>query len=89
MSLSPIPSSVGAFVDRMGRLVSEWRSYFESVNYWLRPLGSSGTTTNRPVDMSQIPLYIGQPYFDTTLGKPIWVKSKNPTVWVDATGAAV
>lgn len=89
MSLSPFPSAVGAFVDKVGRLVSEWRSYLESVNYWLRPIGSNGTTTNRPVDTSQIPLYIGQTYFDTTLNKPIWVKSKNPTVWIDATGAVV
>lgn len=89
MSLSPIPSALGAFIDKAGHLVSEWRSYLESVNYWLRPIGSNGTTANRPVENSQISLYIGQPYFDTTLGKPIWVKSKNPTVWVDATGAAV
>jgi hypothetical protein len=26
------------------------------------------------------------PYFDTTLGYPIWLESVNPDVWVDATG---
>lgn len=89
MSLSPLPSSIGAVVDKIGRLVSDWRSWIESVNYWLRPIGQSGTTTARPVDGTQIPLYIGQTYFDTTLNKPIWVKSRNPTVWIDATGAVV
>lgn len=89
MSLSPIPSSMNAIVDKLGRLGAEFRAWFESINYWLRPIGSTGTTANRPVDTSQIPLYIGQTYFDTTLNKPIWVKSKNPTVWVDATGASV
>lgn len=89
MSLSPIPSSLNPIVEKTGILSTVWRSFMESVNYWLRPIGSSGTTANRPVDTSQIPLYIGQTYFDTTLNKPIWVKSKNPTVWIDATGAAV
>ena len=28
----------------------------------------------------------GQPYFDTTLGKPIWWSG---STWVDATGTAV
>ncbi|AGY48456.1 hypothetical protein Spock_56 [Bacillus phage Spock] len=32
--------------------------------------------------------YIGQPFFDTTLNKPIW-RNKDNNGWVDATGAAV
>jgi len=49
----------------------------------------SGTTANRPISTAQFPLWVGRIYFDTTLGKPIWVKSLSPTVWVDATGAVV
>jgi hypothetical protein len=45
-----------------------------------------GTTANRPVKG----LYIGRPYFDTSLaagnGKPIFY---NGTAWVDAAGTAV
>lgn len=42
---------------------------------------ASGTTAARPTVHAT-----GQPYFDTTLGKPIWW---NGTNWVDATGTVV
>lgn len=42
----------------------------------------SGTTANRPTSVTA-----GQEYFDTTLGKPVWLKSVG--VWVDATGTTV
>lgn len=42
---------------------------------------SFGTTASRPTVST-----IGYPYFDTTLGKPIWW---NGTNWKDATGATV
>jgi len=89
MSLAPIPSDSRFVEQGTWRLRTIWQTWLESVNYWLRPLGQNGATAGRPVDSTQVPLYIGQPYFDTTLGKPIWVKSRNPTVWCDATGAAV
>lgn len=41
----------------------------------------SGNLASRPTD----PI-VGQRYFDTTLGKPIWY---NGTNWVDATGTIV
>lgn len=88
MALNPIPT-INIAVDSTGRWLSLWQAFIESVYYWLAPLGQKGTTANRPTDSSQRPLYVGQPYFDTTLGKPIWVKSKSPTVWCDATGASV
>ncbi len=88
MSLAPIPTDP-RLTGRSGEVMPWWQSWFESVRYWLNPLGMSGATAARPVDSSRTPLYIGQPYFDTTINKPIWVKSKGPTVWVDATGASV
>lgn len=42
---------------------------------------TSGTTSNRPV-----PTFIGQPYFDTDLGKQINAKTLSPVVWVDGVG---
>ncbi len=50
---------------------------------------ASGTTANRPAGSMGFPLWVGYYYFDTTLGKPIWLTSLSPTVWVDATGGAV
>ncbi|MFT8813212.1 glycosyl hydrolase family 28-related protein [Oenococcus sp.] len=45
-------------------------------------VGSTGTTSNRP----SVNRYIGQKYYDTTLGKPIfWNGSK----WTDAVGTSV
>lgn len=48
------------------------------------PLITSGTTAQRPTTGT----YVGQPFFDTTLNKPIW-RNKDNNGWVDATGAAV
>lgn len=42
---------------------------------------SAGTTAARPATPN-----IGQMYFDTTLGIPVWY---NSTAWVDATGTPV
>ena len=45
---------------------------------------SSGTTAQRPA-----PSFVGQPYFDTTLGFMVWCKQTLPTIWVDAAGVSV
>jgi hypothetical protein len=45
-----------------------------------------GATAQRPTSAT---VAIGQPYFDTTLNKPIWLKSIAPDVWIDATGTTV
>ena len=52
-----------------------------SVNAVLRGFGP---TVQRPANAT-----IGFPYFDTTLGKVVNLKSANPNIWVDATGAVV
>ncbi len=89
MPINSVPANTIITDSKNGSLTREWQAFFASVHDWLGPVGQSGITANRPIDSSQNQLYIGQSYFDTTLGKPIWVKSKNPTVWVDATGASV
>lgn len=43
----------------------------------------AGTTAARPTTAT-----VGFGYFDTTLGKPIWLKTA-PSTWVDATGLTV
>lgn len=43
---------------------------------------TSGTTAARPTDAT-----VGFLYFDTTLNKPVFLKTQ-PSTWVDATGAA-
>ncbi|WP_195264564.1 hypothetical protein [Clostridium sp. 1001275B_160808_H3] len=57
----------------------------ENGNYGRAVMASSGSSALRPT-----PTYIGQPYFDTQLGKPIWCKQFSPSViWVDANGSVV
>ena len=60
------------------------RLYFAQVDNFAQGINvpPSGTTANRPVTF----LVIGQQYFDTTLGYPIWY---NGTVWKNASGTTV
>lgn len=59
-----------------------WAQWFTRVGARLAAVEQSGTTAQRPVTG----LWIGRRYFDTTLGKPVYVKSLGPTVWVDGAG---
>ena len=45
----------------------------------------SGPTTSRP----NPPNFVGQGYFDTTLGFMVWASQIAPAVWVDAAGVQV
>ena len=58
-----------------------WSTWF--LKLWLNTNRESGTTANRPTKN----LFPGRPYFDTTLGTPIWFKAG--TTWVNASGVAV
>jgi hypothetical protein len=62
-----------------------WTSFFEAVFNLLTAFTQSGTTAQRPTTF----LWIGRPYYDTTLGKPVYVNSVGPTVWHDAAGNVV
>jgi hypothetical protein len=71
------------------QIAPAWRAWISQLFGVVQALGTNGTTALRPVATPTVPLYVGQSYFDATLGKPIWIKSLNPTVWVDATGTPV
>jgi hypothetical protein len=71
--------------DAAGNFTPAWAGWFSQAQQILQDLSSSGSTASRPTNA----LYTGKFYFDTTLGLPIWVKSVNPTVWVNGAGAAV
>lgn len=61
-----------------------WSGWFSTVQTILQATSSSGATSARPTTN----LYVGQVYFDTTLGFPVWVKSTGSSpVWVNAQGA--
>ena len=69
------------FIDELERILG---LYFNTIDNSIAALiiPSSGTTANRPTQR----LLIGQQYYDTTLGIPIWY---NGTAWTNASGAAV
>lgn len=48
----------------------------------------SGTTAERPT-ASTLARWVGMNYFDTTLGKPVFLKIASTSVWVDGSGAVV
>jgi hypothetical protein len=60
------------------------RLYFNNLDNFLVAISTpqNGTTANRPT----LNLQIGQFYFDTTLGYPIWYDG---TDWVDSSGTVV
>ena len=60
------------------------RIYFNNLDSFLVTISTpqNGTTANRPTQNLQV----GQFYFDTTLGYPIWYDG---TDWVDSSGTVV
>lgn len=75
----PLASSLPVDERRMAGWPRPWGQWFTQVWQLVFDVQNSGTTANRPV----VNLYTGKPYFDTTLGYPIWWDG---TQWVDATG---
>jgi hypothetical protein len=64
------------------------RLYFNQIDSFTQAsaIPLSGTTAQRPLDSVQVPLPVGQFYYDTTLDRPIWW---NGTVWKKADGTTV
>ena len=68
--------------DASGRASVPFLSWLSIVHTTVIAMRQSGVTTDRPTKL----LWVGRPFFDTTLGKPIWYESPG---WVDATGTSV
>lgn len=77
------------FTDDAGSATSVWVAFFTKLRNGIVWRSQAATTAQRPTSGVEV----GTPYFDTTLGKPIWAKtvpgSGGAISWVDATGAAV
>lgn len=66
-------------------LPREWQDWFHSIRAHVLDITVlAGPTAQRPTKG----LWVGKSYFDTTLNKPVWLKTVSPVAWVDATGAA-
>jgi hypothetical protein len=82
MALINKPPIRAGIASKTGVMPNTWAEWFNQVYTIVFAVQQSGPTSQRPVDN----LFTGRPYFDTTLGKPIWYKTAG---WVDATGGAV
>lgn len=92
-----LPSSISDMFDfnygENGQITSmslkqAWAQYFHSEQMISFNDTRSGTTAERSTNLMD-GRWIGMRYFDTTLGKPIFLKSVGPDVWVDGSGAVV
>lgn len=83
-----MPTVISPIMDKEGRLTPDWSAFFKALQNLALAGSRYGTTANRPTSVMPT-RYIGMPYYDTTLGQPIWLESVNPDVWVDATGTPV
>lgn len=59
-----------------------WATFLNQAYVLLSGLTQSGSTVDRPIKG----LYVGRPYWDSTIGIPIWF---NGITWVDSTGNPV
>lgn len=59
-----------------------WKNWLTVTGIIVFDVQRSGTTANRPTRN----LYVGKPYFDTTLAIPIWYDANGVTGWCDAAG---
>lgn len=88
-----MPSSLSQMFeyDQQGQVLSmtpAWASLFHSLQQTAFANTRSGPTASRPTS-SLDGRWIGMPYFDTTLGFIIHLKSVNPDVWVRYDGTSV
>ena len=84
MSAFDTPSN-SPIVDGAQMVTSPWQQLFSRWQALILAIPQSGATASRPTSG----LWIGRQFFDTTLGKPVYVKSVKPTVWVDGAGTVV
>ena len=88
-----VPSALSdPFVrDGAGKILawrSDWASFFHSAQQTVFLLTRSGPTASRPTSVID-GRWIGMPYYDTTLGLPVFLHSVNPDVWHNGAGAVV
>jgi len=68
--------------DATGRAAKSWVEWFAQISNYVLSNYQHGTTAERPTKG----LWIGRRFFDDTLGKPVYVKTLSPIVWVDGVG---
>ena len=65
-----------------------WANYWAAVQETLSASTRNGPTASRPTSKMK-GRYTGMPYFDTSLGFTIYLKTASSDVWVDGAGTPV
>lgn len=81
MNFYDYPSNTRVLDDK-GIISQAWNQLFTRWQLVISTIPLSGTTAKRPTSN----LWVGRRFFDTTLGKPVYLKSLSPSVWVDGVG---
>ena len=70
------------------QVLNALRLYFNQIDNFTQSvvIPNAGPTSSRPISTAQAPLGVGQPFFDTTLNRPIWWTGTN---WIKADGTVV
>ena len=79
--LSPPPNQVAVTL-KDGIIEPAWKAFFTDVYNGVFATQQSGTTAQRPTKL----LFVGRPYFDTTINRPIWYTGTN---WIKSDGVVV
>lgn len=74
-----------AISDKDGIITPAWGQAFQRWQAVINAAYQSGPTAQRPTKL----LWIGRSFYDTTLGKPVYVAAVGPVVWRDAAGTVV
>ncbi len=83
-----IQIKAGQFTDETGQLTVAGLTFLHSVQQATWNSTRSGPTASRPTSSVQ-GRWIGMQFYDTTLGKAIFLHSVNPDVWHDGAGSVV
>jgi hypothetical protein len=62
----------------------EWAQFFHQVQQICYLASRSGATSSRPTSTTD--RFIGEPFYDTTLGLPVFLHSASTNVWHKADG---
>lgn len=72
-------------IDPQGNMQPQYAALFASLAVTVFGGSRSGTSTERPTSEFQ-GRYVGMPYFDLSLGQPIFLKIASSNAWVKADG---
>lgn len=77
---------ITALIDENGRPTKSGAEWLTLIWLSSNSVTESGTTAQRPTTK----LWLGRPFYDTTLSKPVFVNAVTPSVvWKDAAGTTV